>query len=84
MNPLQDAARAVANAKLDEFTRQAWKLAGLVGQGALKKNRAVDQLIQIWISNGLELAHGQGRAETIITAAFADCEFHPMRIERVG
>ena len=84
MNPLQDAARAVANAKLDEFTRQAWKLAGLVGQGTVEKNRAVDQLIQIWISNGLELAHGEGRAETIITAAFADCEFHPMRVEKVG
>jgi len=84
MDPLHEAARAVANAKLEAFSIQARKLATLVGQGVLKKNDTIDRLIEIASANGLEFAHGEARVDTIIADAFADCEFHPMRTERVA
>jgi hypothetical protein len=78
---LSEAWRAVANAKLIEYRRQAWRLAHLVRQGALDKQLAVDRLWEIAIAHTLVRALGEDRVEAMISEAFADCTFHPMRME---
>ena len=77
---LLEAWRAVANAKLAEYRHQAWRLAGLVRQGAIKKADAVDRLWEIAIAHALVRALGEDRIQTIISEAFADDVF-PMRSE---
>jgi len=52
-DPLLEATRAVALAKLEAFEIQARKLATLVGQGVLKKNDTIDRLVEIASANGL-------------------------------
>jgi hypothetical protein len=78
---LIEASRAVANSKVVEFRKQAWRLAGLVRQGAVDKVAAVDRLYEIAVAHALVRALGEDRIEAIIAEAFADSDFHPMRME---
>jgi hypothetical protein len=81
---LLEAWRAVANAKLTEYRRQCWRLAMLVRQGVVEKTAAVDRLWEIATAHALVRALGEDRIEAIIAEAFADCDFHPMRIEKTA
>jgi hypothetical protein len=67
---LREASRAVANAKLVEYRRQCWRLAGLVAQGAIAKADAVDCLWNVALAHALVRALGQDRVDLIITEAF--------------
>jgi hypothetical protein len=67
---LLEAWRAVANAKLVEFRRQCWRLAGLVGQGTVQKIDAVDRLWEIATAHALVRALGEDRVELIISEPF--------------
>ena len=78
---LIEAWRTVANAKLVEYRKQAWRLALLVRQGIVDKIAAVDRLNEIAIAHALVRALGEDRIEAIIAEAFADSDFHPMRAE---
>jgi hypothetical protein len=62
---LIEAWRAVANAKLVEFRRQCWRLAGLVRRDVISQAAAVDRLWEIAIAHALVRA-------AIISDAFAD------------
>jgi hypothetical protein len=75
---LLEAWRAVANAKLAEYRRQCWRLAGLVQQGIVGRVAAVDRLWEIAIAHALVRAMGDDRVEAIIAEAFAGVEFDPM------
>jgi hypothetical protein len=75
---LLDAWRAVANAKLLEFRRQCWRLAGLVQQGFVGKVAAADRLYEIAIAHALVRAIGEDRVQAIIAEAFAGTEFNPL------
>jgi hypothetical protein len=68
---LLEAWRAVANAKLVEFRRQAWRLAGLVSQGTVTKIDAVDRLWEIAIAHALVRALGEDHVQLIISEPFA-------------
>jgi hypothetical protein len=81
---LREAWRAVSNAKLVEFRRQAWRLTGLVRQGAIQKVEAVDALWEIATAHALVRALGEDRVEAIIAEAFAGAKFHPFRTEVVS
>jgi hypothetical protein len=72
---LLEAWRAVANAKLVEYRRQAWRLALLVKQGTIDKARAIDRLWEIAIAHALVRALGEDRVEAILAEAFADAAF---------
>jgi hypothetical protein len=65
-----EASRAVANAKLIEFRRQCWRLAGLVRQGAVSKIDAVDILWEIATAHALVRALGEDHVELIISEPF--------------
>jgi pantothenate kinase-related protein Tda10 len=78
---LNEAWRAVANAKLAEYRRQCWRLALLVRQGALDRAAAVDRLWEIAIAHALVRALGEDRVQAIIGEAFADADFRPMHAE---
>jgi hypothetical protein len=78
---LLEAWRSVANAKLVEYRRQAWRLALLVRQGVVEKTAAVDRLYEIATAHALVRALGEDRVEAIIAEAFADSDFHPMHAE---
>jgi hypothetical protein len=78
---LDEAWRAVANAKLIEFRRQCWRLALLVQQGMINKTAAVDQLYMIATAHALIRALGEDRIQAIIIEAFADADFRPMHSE---
>jgi hypothetical protein len=81
---LIEAWRAVANAKLTEYRKQCWRLALLVRQGEVGRVAAVDRLNEIAIAHALVRSLGEDRVQAIIAEAFADCDFHPMRIEKVA
>jgi hypothetical protein len=76
----RDARRAVANAKLVEFRRQCWRLAGLV-DGIASKQDVTDLLWEIAIAHALVRALGEDRVEAIIAEAFAGSHFQPMNAE---
>jgi hypothetical protein len=78
---LRDAWRSVANAKLVEYRRQCWRLAGLVHSGSIKNADAVDCLWNIALAHALIRALGEDRVQAIIAEAFAGAAFHPMRTE---
>jgi hypothetical protein len=78
---LTNTWRAVANAKLIEFRRQAWRLAGLVRAGTIQKAEAIDKLWEIAVAHALVRALGEDRVQAIIAEAFADAKFHPFRME---
>jgi hypothetical protein len=81
---LIEAWRSVANAKLVEYRRQCWRLAGLVRQGMVEKDAAADRLWEIAIAHALVRSMGEARIQAIIAEAFSDCEFSPMRAERIA
>jgi hypothetical protein len=72
---LREAWRAVANAKLVEYRRQAWQLALLVSTGKLKKADAVDGLWEIAVAHALVRSLGEDRVQAILAEAFASVEF---------
>jgi hypothetical protein len=78
---LREAWRAVSNAKLAEYRQQCWRLAMLVRRGVVDKTAAVDRLWEIAIAHALVRSLGEDRVEAILTEAFADSDFHPMRAE---
>jgi hypothetical protein len=75
---LIEAWRAVANAKLVEFRRQCWRLAGLVQGGFVGKVAAVDRLWEIATAHALVRALGEDRIQAIVAEAFAGTEFNPL------
>ena len=78
---LLEAWRAVANAKLVEYRRQAWRLSILVKQGVIDKGATVDRLWEIATAHALVRSLGEDRVQAIIAEAFADAAFHPMLTE---
>jgi hypothetical protein len=66
----REVRRAVANAKLSEYRRQCWRLAGLVGQGAINRTDAVDMLWEIAVAHALVRALGEDCIEGIVAEAF--------------
>jgi hypothetical protein len=78
---LNEAWRAVANAKLAEYRRQSWRLALLVRQGALDRAAAVDRLWEIAIAHALVRALGEDRIQAILDEAFAGADFRPVQQE---
>lgn len=78
---LLEAWRAVANAKLAEFRRQAWRLALLVRRGAVDRVAAVDRLWEVAVAHALVRALGEDRVQAILDEAFAQAEFRPMDAE---
>jgi hypothetical protein len=77
----RETRRAVANSKLTEFRKQCWRLAILARQGVVDKVAAVDLLHECAIAHALIRALGEDRIQAILTEAFADADFHPMRVE---
>ncbi len=71
---LLETWRAVANAKLNEYRRQCWRLAILVRQGAVDKTAAIDRLWEIAIAHALVRSLGEGRLQAILSEAFADLQ----------
>jgi hypothetical protein len=67
---LREAWRAVANAKLAEYRRQCWRLAGLAAQGTIARTDAVDALWEIATAHALVRALGEDHVELIITEPF--------------
>ena len=78
---LLEAWRAVANAKLVEYRRQAWRLAILVKGGIVSKPAAFDRLWEIATAQALIRSLGEDRVQAILSEAFADAVFHPMHVE---
>jgi hypothetical protein len=78
---LLEAWRAVANAKLAEYRRQAWRLALLVRRGMIDKTAAVDRLWEIAIAHALVRSLGEDRVQAILNEAFADADFRAMHAE---
>src|SRR2546422_2667855 len=58
-----EARRSVANAKLIEYRRQCWRLAGLVRAGSANKADAVDLLQEIATAHALVRALGEDHVE---------------------
>jgi hypothetical protein len=71
---LVEAWRAVANSKLKEFRRQAWRLAVLTREGLVPKAAAVDQLWEIAIAHALVRSLGEERVQLIIAEPFIAAE----------
>jgi hypothetical protein len=69
---VREAWRAVANAKLVEYRRQAWRLAHLARQGAIQNVDAVDGLWEIAIAQALLRSLGEDRVQAILAEAFVD------------
>jgi hypothetical protein len=72
---VREAWRAVANAKLIEYRRQAWRLAHLVRQGTIEMADAVDGLWEIATAHALVRALGEDRVQAILAEAFSGIEF---------
>jgi hypothetical protein len=68
---LHEAWRAVANAKLVEFRRQCWRLAGLARHNVISQAAAVDRLWEIATAHALIRALGEDRVQAILAEAFA-------------
>jgi pantothenate kinase-related protein Tda10 len=66
---LIEAWRAVANAKLAEYRKQCWRLAGLVRQGVVPLQAAVDRLWEIATAHALVRSLGDDRVQAIISDA---------------
>jgi len=67
---LSEAWRAVANAKLNEYRRQSWRLALLVQRGVVEKQAAIDRLWEIATAHALVRALGEDRVQAIISEPF--------------
>jgi hypothetical protein len=81
---LRESWRAVANAKLVEYRRQCWRLAGLVRTGIIDKADAVDALWTIAIAHALIRSLGDDRVEAILAEAFSGSGFSPFRAEHAA
>ena len=68
---LLEAWRAVANAKLVEYRRQCWRLAGLVRQDFIPRQAAVDRLWEIAIAHALVRSLGEDHVQALIAEAFS-------------
>src|SRR4051794_14105807 len=79
----REAWRAVANAKLNEYRRQCWRLAGLVRAGTVLKQAAINDLMTIATAHALARSLGEDRIEAILVEAFAGTEFSFLRSEAV-
>ena len=71
---LIEAWRAVANAKLKEFRRQAWRLATLTQRGIIPKAAAIDRLQEIAVAHALVRALGEDHVQAIIAEPFVAIE----------
>lgn len=71
---LREAWRSVANAKLTEYRKQAWRLRILAEQGIVNKADAIDQLWTIGIAHSLLRSIGEDRLQAILAEAFADTD----------
>jgi hypothetical protein len=71
---LREAWRAVANAKLNEYRRQCWRLGGLAATSTVTKQAAIEHLVTIATAHALVRSLGENRIEAIITEAFAGTE----------
>jgi len=67
---LLEAWRAVANAKLNEYRRQSWRLAHLVQRGIIEKQAAIDRLWEIATAHALVRALGEDHVQAIISEPF--------------
>jgi hypothetical protein len=77
----RETRRAVANSKLAEYKKKCWRLAFLARQGVVDKLAAVDLLFEIAAGHALICGLGEQRIQAILAEAFADADFHPMRVE---
>jgi hypothetical protein len=68
----RETRRALTNAKLAEFRKQAWRLAILARRGVVNKVNAVDLLHEIAIGHALVRALGEDRISAILDEAFAE------------
>jgi hypothetical protein len=78
---IRAAWQAVANAKLVEFRRQAWRLAVLVSAGKLKMADAVDGLWEIATAHALVRSLGEDRVQAILAEAFTVARFAPQEAQ---
>jgi hypothetical protein len=67
---LLEAWRAVANAKLAEYRRQAWRIAHLVQRGVVQKQAAIDRLWEIATAHALVRSLGEDHVQAIIAEPF--------------
>src|SRR5262245_15141002 len=81
---IREAWQAVANAKLVEFRRQAWRLAVLVRAGKLKMADAVDGLWEIATAHALVRSLGEDRVQAILAEAFGLRLHEPVGTFQVG
>ena len=72
---IREAWQAVANAKLIEFRRQAWRLALLVSAGKLKMADAVDGLWEIATAHAWDRSLDEDRVQAILAEAFTVARF---------
>jgi hypothetical protein len=68
---LLESWRCVANAKLNDFKKQSWRLALLSQQGIVGKQAAVDRLWEIATAHALVRSLGEDRVQAIISEPFA-------------
>jgi hypothetical protein len=78
---IREAWQDVANAKLVEFRRQAWRLAVLVSAGKLKMADAVDGLWEIATAHALVRSLGEDRVQAILAEAFTVVRFAPQEAQ---
>lgn len=81
---LREAWRAVANAKLVEYRKQCWRMAGLTSKGAVDKQTAIDALYNVAVAHALVRSLGDERVEAILAEAFAAADFAPMYVAEVA
>jgi hypothetical protein len=70
----RETRRAVASAKLIEYRKQCWRLAGLARQGLVHRVHAVDLLQEVATCHALVRSLGDERITAIISEAFADSD----------
>jgi hypothetical protein len=81
---LREAWRAVANAKLVEYRKQCWRLAGLTSKGIVDKQTAIDALYSVAVAHALVRSLGDERVEAILAEAFAAADSSPMYAAEVA
>jgi hypothetical protein len=77
----REARRNVANAKLNAYRAECWRLANLARRGVVNKLDAVDLLRELALGHALVRALGEDRISGILDEAFADSDFRPMATE---
>ena len=78
---LTESWRAVANAKLGEYRRQCWRVAGLIRSGAVDKQTAIDGLWNIAVAHALIRSLGEDHVQAILSEALGSADFYPMHAE---